>query len=117
MFKYNEWSDLKNSNSLVKPLSKTDDGKILCVNENGEECYYTFSDFDAKKKVEERTTSTVEEIIQSFEDDADNDGSENLEENNQENEKYQDTPEGFVYNPTMLKALNLKKGIFYKDNI
>ena len=76
MFKYNEWSDLKNSTALVKPLSKTDDSRILCLNENEEECYYLFSDFDTKKKVEERTSTSIEEVIQSLIDDSIYDGSE-----------------------------------------
>lgn len=53
MFKYNELSDLKNG-SLVTPLSKEDDGTILCLNQNGEKVYFTFKDFDFSKKVEDR---------------------------------------------------------------
>ena len=129
MFKYNEWSDLKNSNSLVKPILKEEDGRVLCINENGEECYYVFDDFDLKKKPEDRTTSTIEEIIQGLgdepepepepdiKDDSKNDGTELPKEEENEIEEYEDTPEGFYYEDKYLKLLNLKKGIFYKDNI
>ena len=142
MFKYNEWSDLKNSTALVKPLSKTDDGRILCLNENEEECYYLFSDFDTKKKVEERTSTSIEEVIQSLIDDSIYDGSElpnkededvpdddnpdpddpnpdpdNPDDPDNPNPKPDEDKEGFLYDKELLLKLKYKKGIFYKDNI
>lgn len=53
MFKYNELSDLLDG-SLVTPLSKTDDGLIRCVDNEGNECFYEFDDFDFDKLPEER---------------------------------------------------------------
>ena len=55
MFKYNELSDLLNG-SLVTPLSKTDDGLIRCVDNEGNECFYEFEDFDFDKLPEDRIT-------------------------------------------------------------
>lgn len=55
MFKYNELSDLLNG-SLVTPLSKTDDGLIRCINNEGNECFYEFEDFDFDKLPEDRIT-------------------------------------------------------------
>ena len=55
MFKYNELSDLLNG-SLVTPLSKTDDGLIRCIDNEGNECFYEFDDFDFDKTPEDRTT-------------------------------------------------------------
>lgn len=53
MFKYNELTDLING-SLVTPLSKMDDGTICCLDDKGNECFYSFKDFDFRKKPEER---------------------------------------------------------------
>lgn len=53
MFKYNELSDLLNG-SLVTPLSKTDDGLIRCIDNEGNECFYEFDDFDFDKLPEDR---------------------------------------------------------------
>ncbi len=55
MFKYNELSDLLNG-SLVTPLSKTDDGLIRCIDNEGNECFYEFDDFDFDKLPEDRIT-------------------------------------------------------------
>lgn len=55
MFKYNELSDLLNG-SLVTPLSKTDDGLIRCIDNEGNECFYEFEDFDFNKLPEDRIT-------------------------------------------------------------
>lgn len=55
MFKYNELSDLLNG-SLVTPLSKTDDGLIRCIDNEGNECFYEFDDFDFDKTPEDRIT-------------------------------------------------------------
>lgn len=55
MFKYNELSDLLNG-SLVTPLSKTDDGLICCIDNEGNECFYEFEDFDFDKLPEDRIT-------------------------------------------------------------
>ena len=55
MFKYNELSDLLNG-SLVTPLSKTDDGLIRCIDNEGNECFYEFEDFDFDKLPEDRIT-------------------------------------------------------------
>lgn len=62
MFKYNELSDLLNG-SLVTPLSKTDDGLIRCIDNEGNECFYEFDDFDFDKLPEDRITD--EPIIES----------------------------------------------------
>lgn len=55
MFKYNELSDLLNG-SLVTPLSKTDDGLIRCIDNEGNERFYEFEDFDFDKLPEDRIT-------------------------------------------------------------
>lgn len=55
MFKYNELSDLLNG-FLVTPLSKTDDGLIRCIDNEGNECFYEFEDFDFDKLPEDRIT-------------------------------------------------------------
>ena len=52
MFKYNDWSDLKDSDILVMPIRKEGD-KILCLTENEEEIYFDFDDFDFDKFYEE----------------------------------------------------------------
>ena len=52
MFKYNELSDLKNG-ELVIPI-KREGTKVLCINQKGEEAYYSFKDFDVDKRIEDR---------------------------------------------------------------
>lgn len=128
MFKYNEWSDLIDG-SLVKPLSKTESGKILCLTQNNEEKEYSFEDFDFDKTVEQRETikeivkEATKEIDESDEpkspeisDDSLYDGSETLSEEKPV-EEIEDTPEGFYIKPNLAKALHLKQAIFWKDNV
>lgn len=55
MFKYNELSDLIDG-SLVTPLSKEDNGTILCLDSTGSKVYYSFDDFDFDKTINERKT-------------------------------------------------------------
>lgn len=52
MFKYNELSDLL-TGELVTPVQKDGD-KIICIDKNLNKVYYSFSDFDFEKTVEER---------------------------------------------------------------
>jgi hypothetical protein len=52
VFKYNELSDLKNG-ELVIPI-KREGTKVLCINQKGEEAYYSFKDFDVDKRIEDR---------------------------------------------------------------
>lgn len=52
MFKYGELSDLKDG-SLVTPFSKTENG-IRCLDADGNECFYSFDDFDFEIKPEDR---------------------------------------------------------------
>ena len=52
MFKYNELSDLKNG-ELVIPI-KREGTKVLCINQKGEEAYYSFKDFDVDKRIGDR---------------------------------------------------------------
>lgn len=52
MFKYNELSDLKDGR-LVTPI-RMDNGKVLCIMEDGTEEFFDFSDFDFDKKIEDR---------------------------------------------------------------
>lgn len=61
MFKYNELSDLLDG-TLVKPLSKMEDGSIRCIDINGNECFYEFDDFDFDKLPEERMPSLEDQI-------------------------------------------------------
>lgn len=61
MFKYNEYSDLLDG-TLVKPLSKMEDGSIRCIDTNGNECFYDFDDFDFDKTLEERAPSLEDQI-------------------------------------------------------
>lgn len=123
MFKYNEWSDLKDFDKLVKPLYKNEEGQIVCIDENDEECFYLPSDFDIEKKVEDRNIKEEdeepkeEESENEYIDDSLYDGSELPKENDDSKPEYEDTPEGFYYKPEFLLKLKLKKGIFYKDNI
>lgn len=56
MFKYNELSDLIDG-SLVTPLSKEDNGTILCLDSTGSKVYYSFDDFDFDKTINERKTT------------------------------------------------------------
>ena len=58
MFKYNDWSDLKDSDILVMPIRKEVD-KILCLTENEEEIYFDFDDFDFDKTPGERQNIDV----------------------------------------------------------
>ena len=62
MFSFNEWSDLKDTSELVKPLyvSEDDSSTVVCETVDGEEVVYNFDDFDFDKTVEERTVSTSE---------------------------------------------------------
>ena len=75
MFKYNELSDLLNG-SLVTPLSKTDDGLIRCIDNEGNECFYEFEDFDFDKLPEDRITdeSIIEPEPEIEKDDSEYDG-------------------------------------------
>lgn len=61
MFKYNELSDLLDG-TLVKPLSKMEDGSIRCIDSNGNECFYEFDDFDFDKLPEERMPSLEDQL-------------------------------------------------------
>ena len=82
MFKYNELSDLLDG-SLVTPLSKTEDGSILCLDKDGNKCYYEFDDFDFDKLPEERE---IDEEIDEEIDDSIFDGSEEIKTENQDEE-------------------------------
>ena len=62
MFKYNDWSDLKDSDILVMPIRKEGD-KILCLTEDEEEIYFDFDDFDFDKTPGERQNIDVTIII------------------------------------------------------
>lgn len=75
MFKYNELSDLLNG-SLVTPLSKTDDGLIRCIDNEGNECFYEFEDFDFDKLPEDRITDEpiIEPEPETEKDDSEYDG-------------------------------------------
>lgn len=66
MFKYNELSDLKNGN-LVTPIKKTENG-VLCIDENGDEVIYFFTDFDFNKKLEGRNPIIVDDNSEDSED-------------------------------------------------
>lgn len=55
MFKYGELSDLKDG-SLVTPFSKTENG-IRCLDADGNECFYSFDDFDFEIKPEDRVAT------------------------------------------------------------
>ena len=62
MFKYNELSDLKDGR-LVTPI-RMDNGKVLCIMEDGTEEFFDFSDFDFDKKIEDRKfLINIENII------------------------------------------------------
>jgi hypothetical protein len=82
MFKYNELSDLLNG-SLVTPLSKTDDGLIRCIDNDGNECFYEFEDFDFDKLPEDRVinepTEEPEEPEEPIKDDSEYDGTDEPE--------------------------------------
>lgn len=52
MFRYGELSDLKDG-TLVTPFSKTENG-IRCLDADGNECFYSFDDFDFEKKPGDR---------------------------------------------------------------
>lgn len=116
MFKWNELSDLLDG-TLVTPLSKTDSGNILCLNEDGTQSEYSYDDFDFEKTIDERSETTVSEVVDTMDsdsDDAEIDGSETLEteEKNAEKPEYK---EGFCLNPTLIKKLGFSQGICYLD--
>lgn len=79
MFKYNELSDLLDG-SLVTPISTAENGSILCIDKDGNECYYEFDDFDFDKLPDERVEPEVEPEV----DDSIYDGSEEINENPKE---------------------------------
>ena len=66
MFKYNEWSDLKDSDRLVMPIRK-EGTKVYCLTENDEEVCFDFDDFDFDKTPGERSQG-VEVIVEDEED-------------------------------------------------
>ena len=66
MFKYNEWSDLIDSDRLVMPIRK-EGTKVYCLTENGEEVCFDFDDFDFDKTPGERSQG-VEVIVEDEED-------------------------------------------------
>lgn len=88
MFKYNELSDLLDG-SLVTPISATENGSILCLDKDGNECYYEFDDFDFDKLPEERVEPEVEPEV----DDSIYDGSEEINENPEEEIIIEETKE------------------------
>lgn len=100
MFKYNELSDLLDG-SLVTPISATENGSILCLDKDGNECYYEFDDFDFDKLPEERVEPEVEpevelEVELEVEpevDDSNYDGSEEINENPKEEIIIEETKE------------------------
>lgn len=59
MFRYGELSDLLDG-SLVTPFSKTENG-IRCLDADGNECFYSFDDFDFDKKPEDRVSASEPE--------------------------------------------------------
>ena len=66
MFKYNEWSDLLDSDRLVMPIRK-EGTKVYCLTENNEEVCFDFDDFDFDKTPGERSQG-VEVIVEDEED-------------------------------------------------
>lgn len=66
MFKYNEWSDLIDSDRLVMPIRK-EGTKVYCLTENNEEVCFDFDDFDFDKTPGERSQG-VEVIVEDEED-------------------------------------------------
>ena len=66
MFKYNEWSDLIDSDRLVMPIRK-EGTKVYCLTENDEEVCFDFDDFDFDKTPGERSQG-VEVIVEDEED-------------------------------------------------
>jgi len=66
MFKYNEWSDLLDSDRLVMPIRK-EGTKVYCLTENDEEVCFDFDDFDFDKTPGERSQG-VEVIVEDEED-------------------------------------------------
>lgn len=124
MFKYNELSDLLDG-TLVKPLSKMEDGSICCIDSNGNECFYEFDDFDFDKTVEERrppeNNPTIKDIIDKINiDDSTYDGTDDTEiienpEIIQEEEK-----EGFLTKEETISIenyLNIKVQNIWRDII
>jgi hypothetical protein len=71
MFKYNEWSDLKDSNRLVMPIRK-ENGRVYCLTDTNEEVYFNFDDFDFDKTPGERSQG-VEIIIDDNEEEEEED--------------------------------------------
>lgn len=53
MFKYNEWSDLIDSDELVMPIRK-EGNKVYCLTKDNTEVYFDFDDFDFDKTPGER---------------------------------------------------------------
>jgi hypothetical protein len=66
MFKYNEWSDLLDSDRLVMPIRK-EGTKVYCLTENDEEVCFDFDDFDFDKTPGERSQG-VEVIVEDEQD-------------------------------------------------
>ena len=66
MFKYNEWSDLLDSDRLVMPIRK-EGTKVYCLTENNEEVCFDFDDFDFDKTPGERSQG-VEVIVEDEQD-------------------------------------------------
>ena len=66
MFKYNEWSDLIDSDRLVMPIRK-EGTKVYCLTENNEEVCFDFDDFDFDKTPGERSQG-VAVIVEAEED-------------------------------------------------
>lgn len=66
MFKYNELSDLKDG-SLVTPIKKIENS-VLCINEDGAEIIYSFTDFDFNKKFEDRNPIIIDDNSDDSED-------------------------------------------------
>ena len=53
MFKYNEWSDLIDSDELVMPIRK-EGTKVYCLTKDNTEVWFDFDDFDFDKTPGER---------------------------------------------------------------
>ena len=53
MFKYNEWSDLIDSDELVMPIRK-EGTKVYCLTKDDTEVWFDFDDFDFDKTPGER---------------------------------------------------------------
>lgn len=71
MFKYNSLSDLKNG-KLVTPL-RLENGKIICINEDGNEEEYIQNDFDFAKTIQQRNLNeniSYNDVIEQMEADS-----------------------------------------------